>query len=217
MTPACPRCPDTVLVTSNTHGIWVMYCARCWGLWVDHASVRHVAGVAVDGATAAHGESLPCPICRAGLRAWTARGVVIDRCDAHGVWFDRAELDQLVALAHSGSGRSNSTAAAAATGVAVVAGAVLVAGVAADSSGRMREEWQDTAANVVDSVSVAVPFAEAGGELVAGAGELASGAGHLAVAGVEGVAGLAEVGAEAAGGVLEGVAAAVGAIFELFS
>lgn len=210
MIPACPRCPDTALVTSNTHGIWVMYCARCWGLWVDHASVRHVAGVAVDGAIAAHGESLPCPICRAGLRAWTARGVVIDRCDVHGVWFDRTELDQLVALARSGAAGLDSTAAAAATGVAVVASAALVAGVAADSSGRMREGSYDTAANVVDSVSAALPLAEAGGELVAGAGELASGAGDLAVAGVE-------VGVEAAGGVLEGVTAAVGAIFELFS
>ena len=204
MTPVCPRCPDSALVTSSTHGVWVMYCARCWGLWVDHDSVRHVAGVAIDGATAAHGDAIACPICRAGLRAWGAKGIVIDRCDAHGVWFDRSELDQLVA--HSRAGHASTGGPSIAGGVAVaVAGAAVAAGVGTEQRDPQASRW-DSAEAAVDAVDVALPVVDSGGEILAGAGE-------VAVAGVEAVGGVAEVGAEAAGGVFE----AVGAIFDFFS
>jgi Zn-finger nucleic acid-binding protein len=194
MTPTCPRCPETALATSGTHGVWVQYCPRCWGLWLDHAAVQHAVGPAIDGATAAAGDALPCPICRAAMRPWRAREVVIDRCDAHGVWFDRAELDSLVAHAR-GTGPSGLAIAGGVAG-GMVLGAVALDAAQLETRGTSGE---DTFATAVDAASVAAPVVDSAGELAAGAGELVV------------------AGAEATGGVLEGIGEAVGAIFEWFS
>lgn len=37
-----------------------------------------------------------CPQCGERMRRVRRRGVVIDRCDAHGVWLDRGEIQQLL-------------------------------------------------------------------------------------------------------------------------
>lgn len=191
MTPSCPRCPDSTLVTSGTHGVWVQYCAHCWGMWVDHASVLHAAGAAVDGATAAAGHGgLACPVCRGVMKAWNAKGVVIDRCDAHGVWFDRAELDHLVAHARQVHGGGSGIA----TGAAVVGGVAVVAGAAAIAEGQRQSSSPiaDAAGTAVEAAADVLPVVDAAPEIGAAA-------------------------AEVAGGVFEGVSEAVGAIFDLFS
>ncbi len=161
-------------------------------MWLDHAAVQHAVGPAIDGATAIAGDALPCPICRAAMRAWSAREVVLDRCDAHGVWFDRAELDALVAHARAGAGSG---------GLAVAGGIAggLALGVGAAQSEAQGTSGEDTFATSVDAVSVAMPVVDAAGELAAGAGEVVV------------------AGAEATGGVLEGIGEAVGAIFDWFS
>lgn len=195
----CPRCAQTALATSGTHGVWVQYCPRCWGMWLDHAAVQRAVGPAIDGATATAGETLPCPICRVAMRPWSAREVVIDRCDAHGVWFDRAELDALVAHARAGGGPGGlAVAGGIAGGLAIGAIATGVALDAAQSESRGTSD-ADTFATSVDAVSVAMPVVDAAGELAAGAGEVVVAT------------------AEATGGVLEGIGEAVGAIFEWFS
>ncbi len=214
MTPCCPRCPDSALLTWGTHGVWVLYCARCWGIWVDHASVRQAAGVAIDGATAAHGEPMVCPICRSPLRAWDTGGVVIDRCDAHGVWFDRAELDQLVERARQPSSRGHG--AFIAGGVGVAAGAAMIAG-SAGSQRPQNSSPLEVAGESVDAVAEAMPVVDSAGELADGAVELAFGAGDVVVVVAENAADAASVVAESAAGALGGVSEAFGAIFDFFS
>ena len=168
-------------------------------MWLDHAAVQRAVGPAIDGATAIAGDALPCPICRAAMRAWSAREVVIDRCDAHGVWFDRAELDALVAHARAGAGSGGlAIAGGVAGGLALGAIATGVAVGAAQSEAQGTSS-EDTFATSVDAVSVAMPVVDAAGELAAGAGEVVV------------------AGAEATGGVLEGIGEAVGAIFDWFS
>lgn len=171
---------------------------------MDHASVTHVVGVAIDGATRASGEPMACPICRAALRAWRAKGVVIDRCDAHGVWFDRTELDHLVAHARAGAGRQGGVGVGEALAVGAV-GAVAMAGVAV-SSRSSTSDRVDTGFEAVGTIADVVPAVDAAPDLLAGAGEIAS-------TGVDAAGTVLEGGAEAAGGVLE----AIGAIFEIFS
>lgn len=40
--------------------------------------------------------ALPCAVCREPMQPLHVRGVSIDRCAQHGVWFDRAELGELL-------------------------------------------------------------------------------------------------------------------------
>lgn len=203
MTPSCPRCPGSPLLTSSTHGVWVMYCDRCWGMWVDAGSVRHVAAAAIADARAVHAEALPCPVCRAAMGAWHARGVVIDRCDAHGVWFDRAELDHLVAAASQPVAPAASASVGLGTVAVVAGGAALAGGVAlAMGSEQPRSPGGaaidgaavgEVAVDVVDTVHSALPLADVG------------------------VGGAVEVVAESAGGVAEAIGDAIGAVFSIFS
>lgn len=174
-----------------------MYCGRCWGLWVDHASVLHVVGIAIDGATRASGDVMACPMCRTALRAWSAKGIVIDRCDAHGVWFDRSELDALVAHSKRSDGREGGIGIGGALAVGAVGGVALAAA-SADQDGRTSDRV-DTGVEAVEMIADVSPAVDAAPEMLEGAGEIAS-------TGVE-------VGAEAASGVLE----AIGAIFDIFS
>lgn len=98
MTPSCPRCRNVVLQPMTAHGVATLVCARCYGLWLDHAAA---SSFALTDAAAAPAEALPCPVCATAMRAWKVRGVVIDRCDLHGVWFDHAELDRVIERAHA--------------------------------------------------------------------------------------------------------------------
>jgi len=188
-----------------------MYCARCWGAWIDLASVTQVAGIAIDGAMRASGDAMACPMCRAALRAWRAKGVVIDRCDAHGVWFDRSELDQLVAHARAGARREGGVGVGEALAVGAV-GAVVMAGVGSSPQSSTSDRV-DTGVEAVGTIADVLPAVDAAPELLEGAGELASGAGEIASTTVEAAGTVLEGGAEAAGGVLE----AIGAIFDIFS
>jgi Zn-finger nucleic acid-binding protein len=82
----------------TAHGVAALVCARCWGLWLDHAAA---GSFPLGDAAAAPAEALPCPACHTAMRAWNVRGIVIDRCDVHGVWFDHAELDRVIERAHA--------------------------------------------------------------------------------------------------------------------
>jgi Zn-finger nucleic acid-binding protein len=181
-----------------------MYCAKCWGLWVDHASVNHVAGTAIDGATRANGDPMACPICRNALRAWSAKDIVIDRCDAHGVWFDRSELDHLVAHARHGRTHEGGIGVGGALAVGAVGGVALAAA-SVDPEGRTGERI-DTAGEAVGAIADFAPAVDAAPEIVEGVAEVAS-------SGVEVVGSVAEASVEAAGGVFD----AIGAIFDIFS
>ncbi|MCX5746748.1 MAG: zf-TFIIB domain-containing protein [Proteobacteria bacterium] len=90
-------------------------CARCKGSWLEparltallHAAAPHVVPLlSVDSISDA---ALPpnvaakhrrdCPICTLVMRSGTLFAVLVDRCDAHGVWVDAGELSRSVLAA----------------------------------------------------------------------------------------------------------------------
>jgi Zn-finger nucleic acid-binding protein len=126
----------------------VLACDACWGLWIDHASLGHISPRALDGAAITTAEGLACPLCAAPLQACTVRGVTVDRCIAHGWWFDRSELDHL--LGH--------TAGVAGGAIAAAAVAAAVATSAAEPS--PPASGTDTALGAVEMVDASFPVVE---------------------------------------------------------
>jgi hypothetical protein len=186
-------------------------------MWVDTASVRYVAASAIADARAVHAEALACPVCRAAMGAWHARGIVIDRCDLHGVWFDRTELDHLVAASRAIDRLPTSTSGGEGVGlgtVAMVAGGAAIAGGVAMAMAP--EPQRDPVGAVIDGADVGI----AGLDVAQGVAPLAEpaieAAGGVVEAGVEIASGGAEV-VEAAGGVVELLGDAIGAVFSIFS
>jgi Zn-finger nucleic acid-binding protein len=107
----CPRCAD-YLVETRVHETVLSACKGCGGVWLDAATVarlRQARSADVDAAAARIAArvislappdrtlTIACPVCRQHLRRVAIPGMpqVIDVCDAHGTWFDRAEADEL--------------------------------------------------------------------------------------------------------------------------
>jgi Zn-finger nucleic acid-binding protein len=113
---ACPRCREELFVgiVGETP---VERCHRCYGVWLANDALAALVGnrhaqqevVAAPEAEAAGGEirvrPALCPDCRAILaKVAFAPGstIEVDTCAAHGVWFDRAELQQAADFVLSG-------------------------------------------------------------------------------------------------------------------
>lgn len=113
----CPRCPTGQLGEGA-----LRFCGGCRGAWVPddalHERVSHMQADLPQLAwrTTPSRPSLPCPECRAKMTAHELFGVPVDRCRAHGVWFDGGELAEVL---------HRSAAFRPATGVAAAAGAVV--------------------------------------------------------------------------------------------
>jgi Zn-finger nucleic acid-binding protein len=102
----CPRCGGTLRVERQA-ALGIGLCASCGGLWLSSVAARTVdaalnheaVAAATEGdrsgvpATAAREDPpLPCPECREVMARWPVAGVEVDHCDAHGTFYDRAEL-----------------------------------------------------------------------------------------------------------------------------
>jgi Zn-finger nucleic acid-binding protein len=109
MTPSCPRCRRIALQPFATRDVEVLACGNCHGLWLDHAAASRVAQAALQDAVVAPAERLPCPVCTRTMAASRVKGVVVDRCDAHGLWFDHAELERVLAARPVKTDSSNDT------------------------------------------------------------------------------------------------------------
>ncbi len=206
---SCPRCAVPTLVHAEHDGRTMLACTRCAGVWLDDTDAQGLLAPLTDlhDRTAAY-PPVPCPRCGEGMPAQYSAmaNVEVDRCEEHGVWFDRDEVAHIAhaiaqmrgepppalpdAYAH-GSGM--------ALGAAVVGVAVGAASIALDSaSGAQRQQQQQSAesgsVDAVDAVLMmpeglategAAAAVEAAGEVAGGAvetissvdaGELASGA-----------------------------------------
>lgn len=110
----CPRCEKKLLRPATAGNAQILRCYECAGAWVPHRSaadlkdsfpevgnlspekleyLRHAAAELnlKDGV-----RYLACPICkdRMSRRQFAlGSGIVVDRCIAHGVWFDAGELE----------------------------------------------------------------------------------------------------------------------------
>ncbi len=97
MTPACPRCTTASLHRSHAHGVWVLACTTCHGLWIDRDACGSLLGkIAAEAHAEAHLFDAACPICRHPMERITVREIALERCVAHGLWFDHQELDHIV-------------------------------------------------------------------------------------------------------------------------
>ena len=129
-TLSCPRCNDR-MVARVEGGLSAHLCPTCGGVFIDQALARRVDASMVAGALhrlatdaarrAPFGGSLgvnriACPVCRAlmELRQHERIQITVDVCPAHGVWFDRGELqrvtDRIAASPYRTSGQTEAVA-----------------------------------------------------------------------------------------------------------
>ena len=96
----CPRCGTALIDAGSARG-----CTECQGLWLEQPVLHHMveqmqtppAPIALT--FAAHKRTpLSCPECADPMTTLKLQNVEIDRCEKHGLWFDRDEL-QIVLLA----------------------------------------------------------------------------------------------------------------------
>lgn len=111
----CPVCKlDQVIV--EYRGVELDMCVEGHGIWFDHDELRQLfdaAGVPellhdleqrlVDLPRRKSGQQRRCPRCRGKMRQVSTPGrsaeVVLDRCRrGHGLWFDKGELEEILAL-----------------------------------------------------------------------------------------------------------------------
>ena len=96
---ACPRCGETLNDVTGD----VSMCAHCGGIWMAQPAIT----TAFQDPTWPHGVSMwwrreiVCPVCAAQGTDETMASVyvddlLLDRCNDHGLWFDRGELARLV-------------------------------------------------------------------------------------------------------------------------
>lgn len=150
-------------------------------------------------------------------------GVVVDSCEADGVWFDARELDAICAAAAKRKG-IRLPAGAAAVGASVLAVAAAGAATAFAVAGTSSSSPSNTENVALDMLMTAPETVYFGVEAVGGAvsdlaGEAAvggavEGASDLAGAAVEGAGDVADVAVEAGSGVLDVVTGLLGALFD---
>jgi Zn-finger nucleic acid-binding protein len=93
----CPVCAGQPLVFAGER--WA--CERCEGAFVENAALVEMV-IAMTGvpwelpAVAGRPADRKCPACAALLVREQVETVEIDRCAAHGIWFDRDELRKLL-------------------------------------------------------------------------------------------------------------------------
>lgn len=115
----CPRCREA-LQTLTIGQTLLAECRRCGGLWVDNArfeqlcaerevqeSVLGEARASAPTPSRTGGEKLyiPCPQCATLMHRVNfagCSGVVVDRCKAHGTWFDYQELQRIIRFIRDG-------------------------------------------------------------------------------------------------------------------
>ena len=103
----CPSCREVELDYCGER--WA--CETCRGSFVENAALTAMVMdmtnapwelPRVDGKVGERG----CPMCGAAMLVEVLEAVTIDRCPAHGVWFDDHELED--ALHHAGTGSPTS-------------------------------------------------------------------------------------------------------------
>jgi hypothetical protein len=106
----CPRCGRGLDVSGER-----LVCPGCKGHLVVEAEIRQLVGEMLAKIRARTFELVPlpfadrepvpedptitCPRCAAHMTRHTLYELAVDRCPAHGVWFDGAELEAALAKA----------------------------------------------------------------------------------------------------------------------
>lgn len=94
----CPRCAIALDTTADRKT-----CGRCHGVFMTEAAlvtiiadlVRHTRP-ALDFSPPHHDDPLrSCPECASRMSKHGLHDIEVDRCEAHGVWFDHGELQDV--------------------------------------------------------------------------------------------------------------------------
>jgi Zn-finger nucleic acid-binding protein len=100
--PLCKRALNPLEIAGNKYET----CHGCRGSWVELATLTKMwdqmaslaqlpAFVARTGGAGPR----PCPTCRQLMDRVALKLVPLDRCEAHGIWFDHLELETALAAA----------------------------------------------------------------------------------------------------------------------
>ena len=97
----CPRCGSALEETRNPPGHRFRRCDSCTGNWVDYLNLRAMfdrlkPGHGIPEMWSRHDQqpTLLCPECGSQMHKRFINRLALDQCEAHGVWFDGAELEQ---------------------------------------------------------------------------------------------------------------------------
>jgi Zn-finger nucleic acid-binding protein len=111
----CPRCGSALVLTPEV-GAGAKTCVACRGSFIPHAALRAdhapIASRITSSRSAVPLDPLACPTCGETMRRTAVdtggTDVRLDFCNAHGVWLDDRELDQLLeGLAKPSAGRES--------------------------------------------------------------------------------------------------------------
>lgn len=111
----CPRCDVEFLLVKVSKKM-LSECPACGGLWVDNETLQEICtnkeeqqavmgfnpeAMAVENETAVRSTRtyIPCPECKKLMNRRqfaNCSRVIVDYCKAHGTWFDRNELRQII-------------------------------------------------------------------------------------------------------------------------
>ncbi len=115
--PRCPSCADDhALAEQRTH----LVCEHCQGTLVPAAEVEDMLSsllVEPFALPAGTDGDRTCPCCTAKLARLELFGIAVDRCAAHGVWFDGRELTLVLEAASGIDPKTIETATPAKRGV----------------------------------------------------------------------------------------------------
>lgn len=109
----CPVCQQAMIVLELDE-VEVDYCTSCQGIWLDAGELDLLLGGAEAAVTLMESFSTAetpeaarkCPICRKKMEKVSAgqsggKRELLDRCKKeHGLWFDRGELQAILAIGH---------------------------------------------------------------------------------------------------------------------
>lgn len=84
----CPACSDAILDKEGN-------CRVCGGVWLDEERVEERTARPLETTGGKYSER-HCPACDEKMDEPLIYGVPIDHCQAHGMWFDKSELDEVL-------------------------------------------------------------------------------------------------------------------------
>ncbi len=109
----CPKCKAAMRM-ALADGIEIDTCDRCQGIWADFADEKTLLQIkpeifSVDELrrlrrhyektfTRETVQYVPCPVCSKMMnrRNWGSHsGVIVDRCEEHGNWYDKGEVEKI--------------------------------------------------------------------------------------------------------------------------
>lgn len=117
----CPRCLEPLEIKLKDD-VEVDSCARCEGVWVAHVDEKQMLQIKPETFTLdeirrlrknyepyakkERVQYLTCPECKELMnrRNWGSHsGVIVDKCEQHGTWYDHGEVEKIQEfIAHGG-------------------------------------------------------------------------------------------------------------------